>query len=42
MLKIKDRLKLYNDVWEAFDAEFYKEVKSIMRKAYRGAADALD
>lgn len=26
---------LYNDVWEAFDVKFYKEIKSIMRKAYR-------
>ena len=32
---------LYNDVWEAFDAKFYKEIKSIMRKAYR-YPDTLD
>lgn len=33
---------LYNDVWKAFDENFYNEVKSIMRKAYRGGKDALN
>lgn len=33
---------LYNDVWRAFDEEFYKEMKSIMRKAYRGSSGTLD
>lgn len=33
---------LYNDVWKAFDKDFYNEVKSIMRKAYRGGKDALN
>ena len=31
-----------NKFWEAFDKEFYEEVRSIMRVAYRGSKDALN
>ena len=33
---------LPNELWEAFDSEFYKEVRSLMRVAYRGGKDALN
>jgi len=32
----------HNEFWEAFDPEMYKEVRKIMRVAYRGASDGLD
>lgn len=31
-----------NDFWRAFDEEFYEEVRTLMRVAYRGGKDALN